>query len=265
MYILGSTCSYNYGKIQAITASEMRDWLPFLSSFFDMKAKPPAHSVNQYVWPPYDIGNGFGATVPEIFQYLKCFGTFFKSDYLYEQPLLGNNFTPFSMEQFHALRTTAPERIFIDTYRILEAEKAIPIIKTKHPAVGGLFSNYDNFVRYNYNRSLSPIKPVDTSGKSHCPDHMVYIVGYGFDKGKRIGDQDEDDDDMDIGDEDEGTECFLIKNTWKSWGYEGYGMVPVKLFEHVAYPKGVNVRDSSTIINNDFHVAEAQRKYYGRF
>ena len=58
------------------------------------------------------------------------------------------------MEQFHVIITTAPERVFIDTYQILENEKAIPIIKTKHPAVGGLFSNYEFFLNYKYNRSL---------------------------------------------------------------------------------------------------------------
>lgn len=242
-----------------ISSSEMRDWLPFLSSCFDMNTNPPAHSVNPRVWPAYDVGNGYGATSVEvIFRFLKVYGTLFMGDYPYEQPLLGNNFTMFSMKKFHEIRTSASERVSIDTFRILDSKSAIPIIKKEHTAVGCLYTKYEEFEEYDYHKRLSPIE------KPHGPDHMVYIVGYGFDNGI----EEEFDNDIEESIEEkteektEGTECYLVKNSWKDWGYEGFGMVPVKLFKSVSYPKGVHVRDSSIVVNDDFHLADARKKYY---
>ena len=60
--------------------------------------------------------------------YFSIWNLLVHTDYLYEQPLLGNNFAPFSMEQFHVIITTASERVFIDTYQIFVDEKAISII-----------------------------------------------------------------------------------------------------------------------------------------
>lgn len=219
-----------------ISNREMTDWLPLLTTCFNMNADPFPRVVNSTIWPAYDDEtNGCVASIPYISQYLRCYGTHFKNSYKYEQQPVLTNTNFFSMKEFHDIRTSSPNRVFTDFFRLLDSKTAIPVVTNKHPAVGILFSSYPEFKDYKFCDTLSPIRPIDEKTKlPHLPDHMVYIVGYGFVKKGE-----------------EKIECFLIKNTWgEDWGFHGLAMVPVSLFESVAYPKGVRVRDSQIVVRD---------------
>ncbi|KAK1371108.1 hypothetical protein POM88_037200 [Heracleum sosnowskyi] len=203
-----------------ISNNEIREWLPFIRTAFDSNYDPPAHvDVNATTWPAYHK-----ASLSHIFQYLKCYGTHFKTSYRYES-VVANNCNLFSMKRFLSMRTESPKRVFIDTFRLVNYVKAIPIVKEKHPVVGSLFANYPEFREYKAYDILSPNRPINKKTNLPYPgDHIVYIIGYGYvvrNDGEKI-------------------ECFLIENTWgDKWGYKGLAMVPVTLFTGVGYPKGV--------------------------